>query len=124
MTSSSDGRPLEDLPAADGPPAAPMLPGMLVPPRDPQHLLVAPHKDASHDALVSSTSNLSASGGPQGQDTDVASVLLYQSCNSGKDPRLWNVQEVSGFMVSIGCSNYADAFTKEVRAPYMLACFR
>ena len=70
-------------------------------------------KDSPHDPLVSSTSNFPASG-VQCHDTDAASVLLYQSCNSGKDPRLWNVQEVSSFMLSIGCSNYADAFTKEV----------
>ena len=68
-------------------------------------------RDSSHDSLVSSTSNLPSSAA---QESDAASVLLYQSSNSGKDPRLWNVQEVTGFMYSIGCSNYADAFIKEV----------
>ena len=68
-------------------------------------------RDSSHDSMVSSTSNLPSSAA---QESDAASVLLYQSSNSGKDPRLWNVQEVTGFMYSIGCSNYADAFVKEV----------
>ena len=61
--------------------------------------------------MVSSTSNLPSSAA---RESDAASVLLYQTSNSGKDPRLWNVQEVTGFMYSIGCSNYADAFIKEV----------
>ena len=69
-------------------------------------------RDTSHDSMVSSTSNIPSSSEARG--SDAASVLLYQSSNSGKDPRLWNVQEVTNFMYSIGCSNYADAFVKEV----------
>lgn len=74
--------------------------------------LMAIERDTSHDSMVSSTSNLPSSSEARG--SDAASVLLYQSSNSGKDPRLWNVQEVTNFMYSIGCSNYADAFVKEV----------
>lgn len=69
-------------------------------------------KDSPHEAMVTSTSNLPTA---QEQDeSDAASVLLYQSCNNGKDPRTWNMQDVANFMLSIGCSNYAEAFIKEV----------
>ena len=81
--------------------------------------------ESPHDSMVSSTSNLAASPAQQHQDSEAASVLLYQSSHTGKDPRQWNVQEVSNFMVSIGCSNYAEAFTKEVyfRMLFISRCY-
>ena len=105
VTSSSDGRErTTDFPfpahIAGAPFAATAWPPM------------ATERDTSHDSMVSSTSNLPSSSEARG--SDAASVLLYQSSNSGKDPRLWNVLEVTNFMYSIGCSNYADAFVKEV----------
>ena len=112
MTSSSDGRALQET-AVDVP--LPTVAGYPPTLKGHHHLaavwLQPMERESSHDSMVSSTSNLPSSAV---QETDAASVLLYQSCNSGKDPRLWNVQEVTGFMYSIGCSNYADAFVKEV----------
>lgn len=104
VTSSSDGRErttdfLSPAHIAGAPFAATAWPPM------------ATERDTSHDSMVSSTSNLPSSSEARG--SDAASVLLYQSSNSGKDPRLWNVLEVTNFMYSIGCSNYADAFVKE-----------
>ena len=115
MTSSSDGRALRETTMDIPYPAA----SVGLPPNPKAHhyaaaagLQMPPERDSSHDSMVSSTSNLPSSYETQG--SDAASVLLYQSSNSGKDPRLWNVQEVTNFMYSIGCSNYADAFVKEV----------
>lgn len=115
VTSSSDGRILQGTPSNVSSPAA--FPGLL-PSIKLQHSFAAAfpqmpvERDSSHDSMVSSTSNLPSSSESQG--SDAASVLLYHSSNSSKDPRLWNVQEVTNFMYSIGCSNYADAFIKEV----------
>lgn len=115
MTSSSDGRALHGTTMDIPYPAA----SAGLPPNPKVHhyaaaagLQMPTERDSSHDSMVSSTSNLPSSYETQG--SDAASVLLYQSSNSGKDPRLWNVQEVTNFMYSIGCSNYADAFVKEV----------
>ena len=117
VTSSSDGRALHG-PSADVPSPAGFA-GVPLNAKHQQHpagagLHLPMEKDTSHDSMVSSTSNLPSSSESQG--SDAASVLLYQSSNCGKDPRLWNVQEVTTFMYSIGCSNYADAFVKEVCA--------
>lgn len=114
VTSSSDGRALHG-PSADVPSPAGFA-GVPLNAKHQQHpagagLHLPLEKDTSHDSMVSSTSNLPSSSESQG--SDAASVLLYQSSNCGKDPRLWNVQEVTTFMYSIGCSNYADAFVKE-----------
>lgn len=114
VTSSSDGRFLHET-STDVPSSATFA-DFLPNPKShhnpgqawPQ---MPPERDVSHDSMVSSTSNLPSSSEARG--SDAASVLLYQSSNSGKDPRLWNVQEVTNFMYSIGCSNYADAFVKE-----------
>lgn len=114
VTSSSDGRALQETSAIVPPP--PSVAGYPPPGQKLQHddsaavWLQPTERDTSHDSMVSSTSNLPSSAA---QESDAASVLLYQTSNSGKDPRLWNVQEVTGFMYSIGCSNYADAFIKE-----------
>ena len=115
VTSSSDGRALHD--SASGVPSPAGLVGLPLNTKYQQHSVgavshLAMERDSSHDSMVSSTSNLPSSSESQG--SDAASVLLYQSSNSGKDPRLWNVQEVTNFMYSIGCSNYAEAFVKEV----------
>ncbi|XP_020628056.1 lethal(3)malignant brain tumor-like protein 2 [Orbicella faveolata] len=114
VTSSSDGRPLQETTAIVPPPpsvAGYPPPGQKLHHNDSAAVWLQPtERDSSHDSMVSSTSNLPSSAA---QESDAASVLLYQSSNSGKDPRLWNVQEVTGFMYSIGCSNYADAFIKE-----------
>lgn len=117
VTSSSDGRALHG-PSADVPSPAGFA-GVPLNAKHQQHpagagLHLPMEKDTSHDSMVSSTSNLPSSSESQG--SEAASVLLYQSSNCGKDPRLWNVQEVTTFMYSIGCSNYADAFVKEVCA--------
>lgn len=114
VTSSSDGRALHD--SASGVPSPAGLVGLPLNTKYQQHSVgavshLATERDSSHDSMVSSTSNLPSSSESQG--SDAASVLLYQSSNSGKDPRLWNVQEVTNFMYSIGCSNYAEAFVKE-----------
>lgn len=118
VTSSSDGRALQETIANFPPPASVAdypPPGQKLHQDDSAIWLQPTERDSSHDSMVSSTSNLPSSAA---RESDAASVLLYQSSNSGKDPRLWNVQEVTGFMYSIGCSNYADAFIKEV----CLAC--
>ncbi|PFX31281.1 Polycomb protein Scm [Stylophora pistillata] len=109
VTSSSDGRALQEttLDMPHPPIAPPSMKGH----HDSAVWLQPLERESSHDSMVSSTSNLPSSSAAQ--ESDAASVLLYQSCNSGKDPRLWNVQEVTSFMFSIGCSNYADAFVKE-----------
>ena len=123
MTSSSDGRALQETIANVPPPPAVAgypPPGLKTHHHDSAAVWLQPtERDSSHDSMVSSTSNLPSSAA---QESDAASVLLYQSSNSGKDPRLWNVQEVTGFMYSIGCSNYADAFIKEVCFPCNHLC--
>ena len=115
VTSTSDGRALQETTLDVPSPAA--FAGLRPDTKLQQHSALAwpqipMERDSSHDSMVSSTSNLPSSSESRG--SDAASVLLYQSSNSGKDPRLWNVQEVTNFMYSIGCSNYADAFVKEV----------
>lgn len=109
VTSSSDGHALQETTL--NMPHPPIAPPSMKGHHDSAVWLQPLERESSHDSMVSSTSNLPSSSAAQ--ESDAASVLLYQSCNSGKDPRLWNVQEVTSFMFSIGCSNYADAFVKE-----------
>ncbi|XP_020915017.1 MBT domain-containing protein 1 isoform X2 [Exaiptasia diaphana] len=116
VSSTSDGRREVEI----NTPPKPQVEETDVPPADEQtvgeegELLPLPikgeGKDSPHEAMVTSTSNIP---GVQEQESDAASVLLYQSCNNGKDPRTWNMQDVANFMLSIGCSNYAEAFIKE-----------
>ncbi|XP_048589841.1 MBT domain-containing protein 1-like isoform X3 [Nematostella vectensis] len=115
VTSTSDGRLVvdpEDQTEQGVDVTEPLNPMDPVP--DPSGELALPikteRKDSPHEAMVTSTSNLP---GTAEQDSDAASVLLYHSCNNSKDPRMWNMQDVANFMLSIGCSNYAEAFIKE-----------
>ena len=123
VTSSSDGRALQEttLDVPHPPIAPPRMKGH----HDSAVWLQPLERESSHDSMVSSTSNLPSSSAAQ--ESDAASVLLYQSCNSGKDPRLWNVQEVMSFLFSIGCSNYVDAFEKQVCqfvSPFSKRCLK